>query len=98
MPPDSPGRNVEWLAGVDPRHTCRSGHLRPRPGPGSRGGSVVKTYKMFIGGEMSDAADGDTRTITSPATGEELAVVPEASAADVDRAVGAAKKAFDETW
>jgi len=60
--------------------------------------TVAKTYKMYIGGEMTDAKDGNTRTITSPATGEELGVVPESSAVDVDRAVEAAKRAFEETW
>jgi betaine-aldehyde dehydrogenase len=59
---------------------------------------VAKTYKMYIGGEMTDAKDGNTRTITSPATGEELGIVPESSAVDIDRAVEAAKRAFEETW
>jgi 1-pyrroline dehydrogenase len=56
------------------------------------------SYKMFIGGEWSDASDGNTREIVSPATGDAIAEVPEGTAADVDRAVAAAKKAYDETW
>ena len=56
------------------------------------------SYKMFIGGEWTDASDGNTREIVSPATGDPIAEVPEGTAADVDRAVAAAKKAYDETW
>ena len=58
----------------------------------------VKSYKMFIGGEWVDASDGNTRKIESPATGDVIAEVPEATADDVDKAVQAAKTAFDETW
>jgi 1-pyrroline dehydrogenase len=60
--------------------------------------SDVKSYKMFIGGEWVDASDGNTRRIESPATGDVIAEVPEATAEDVDKAVRAAKTAFDETW
>jgi betaine-aldehyde dehydrogenase len=56
------------------------------------------SYKMLIGGEWMDASDGNTREIVSPATGDAIAEVPEGTAADVDRAVKAAKKAYDETW
>ena len=56
------------------------------------------SYKMFIGGEWTDASDGNTREILSPATGDPIAEVPEGTAADVDRAVKAAKNAYDETW
>jgi betaine-aldehyde dehydrogenase len=58
----------------------------------------ARTYKMFVGGEWVDASDGGTRQIESPATGDVIAEVPEGTAQDVDRAVQAAKKAFDETW
>ncbi|MBI4261643.1 MAG: gamma-aminobutyraldehyde dehydrogenase [Actinobacteria bacterium] len=60
--------------------------------------TTVKTYRMFVGGEWVDAESGETQTITSPATGEVLAEVPRASAGDVDRAVRAARRAFEETW
>jgi betaine-aldehyde dehydrogenase len=56
------------------------------------------SYKMFIGGEWTHASDGNTREIVSPATGDPIAEVPEGTAADVDRAVKAAKNAYDETW
>ena len=57
----------------------------------------VKTYKMYVGGEWVDASDGNTRQIVSPANGDAIAEVPEGTAEDVDRAVRAAKTAF-ETW
>jgi 1-pyrroline dehydrogenase len=56
------------------------------------------SYKMLIGGEWTDASDGNTREILSPATGDAIAEVPEGTAADVDRAVAAARRAYDETW
>src|ERR671915_477750 len=60
--------------------------------------TAVKQQRMFIGGAWVDSASGETQEITSPATGEVLADVPKASAEDVDRAVRAAKKAFEDTW
>jgi betaine-aldehyde dehydrogenase len=60
--------------------------------------TTVKQQRMFIGGEWVDSSSGETQTITSPATGEVLAEVPKATAEDVDRAVQAARKAFEETW
>lgn len=58
----------------------------------------VKSYEMFVGGSWVAASDGNVRQITSPATGDVIAEVPEGTAEDVDRAVAAAKAAFDETW
>jgi aminobutyraldehyde dehydrogenase len=54
-------------------------------------------YKMFVGGEPVAAAGGETEPVINPATGEEIAEVPKASVADVDRAVDAAEGAF-EAW
>ncbi len=55
----------------------------------------MKSYKMFVGGAFSDAADGATRSIINPATEEVIGTVPEGSEKDVDRAVNAAAAAFD---
>jgi betaine-aldehyde dehydrogenase len=60
--------------------------------------TTVKRQRMFVGGEFVEASSGETQAIVSPATGETLAEVPKASAGDVDRAVGAARRAFEETW
>ena len=54
---------------------------------------AVRTLENFVGGTWV-AASGDTaRTIASPVTGETLAEAPDASAADVDAAVTAARLA-----
>jgi aldehyde dehydrogenase (NAD+)/betaine-aldehyde dehydrogenase len=52
-------------------------------------------YNLFIGGEKVQSSDGRTFDVHNPATGEVLAAVDEAGAADVDKAVAAARKAFD---
>jgi len=57
---------------------------------------VEKRDVLFIGGEWVAPAGGKTIEVISPATEEVVGVVPEASEADVDRAVAAARKAFDE--
>ena len=51
-------------------------------------------HKAFIGGEWVTAADGATFTTRDPGTGAPLAEVAAMGAADVDRAVQAAAKAF----
>jgi betaine-aldehyde dehydrogenase len=51
----------------------------------------------FIGGEFVDPTDGATEDVINPSTGEVIAQAPVSSAEDVDRAVAAARKAF-ETW
>jgi alpha-ketoglutaric semialdehyde dehydrogenase len=56
----------------------------------------TKTFKNFIGGEWVDAASGETFESVSPATGETLGVFPKSTAEDVDRAVAAAKTAFED--
>jgi acyl-CoA reductase-like NAD-dependent aldehyde dehydrogenase len=55
--------------------------------------------KLLIGGERVDAADGATLATVDPATGDMLGEVPDAGAADVDRAVDAARRALvDPSW
>jgi betaine-aldehyde dehydrogenase len=57
----------------------------------------VGTLKNFIDGEWADPAEGRTEAVLNPATGEEIAQAPLSSTEDVDRAVRAARTAF-ETW
>jgi 1-pyrroline dehydrogenase len=54
-------------------------------------------HRMFINGDWSDAASGETSEIVNPATEEVIAEVPKGDASDVDRAVAAAREAF-EAW
>ena len=56
----------------------------------------VREYKMLIGGEWVDARSGATFESINPYTGKVWATAPEAGEEDVDRAVKAARTAFDE--
>lgn len=56
--------------------------------------SALTRYQMFIGGQWVDAAGGETFYSDNPYTGQPWAQVPRARAADADRAVQAAHKAF----
>src|ERR671917_1636683 len=56
----------------------------------------VRDYKMLIGGEWVDALSGNTFESINPYTGRAWATAPEAGEEDVDRAVKAARAAFDE--
>jgi betaine-aldehyde dehydrogenase len=49
----------------------------------------------FIDGEFVDSADGATEEVTNPANGEVIAEMPLSTEEDVNRAVAAAKRAFD---
>ncbi|MDW8338461.1 MAG: aldehyde dehydrogenase family protein [Thermoleophilia bacterium] len=53
-------------------------------------------HRNLVGGEWLDAASGETFDSTSPADGEHLGTFPRSGADDVDRAVAAAKAAYDE--
>lgn len=53
--------------------------------------AVFATQRLYIGGGYVDATGGETFDTVDPATGETLATVQQASAADVDRAVQAAR-------
>ena len=52
----------------------------------------------WIGGEQVPSADGRTFGTIDPATGEVICEVAHAGAADVDRAVAAARDAFEGPW
>jgi len=56
----------------------------------------MKTYQLYINGEYVDATSNKTIDVIDPATTEVIATVPDANAQDVDRAVQAARAAFDE--
>ena len=69
------------------------------PAPESRAVvDIASHYGLFIGGQFVDAASGDALKTVNPATEEVLAEVSVAGAADVDAAVLAARRAFDEVW
>ena len=53
--------------------------------------------RMLVGGRLHGAADGATYPVLNPATGEEIGRAPDAGPADMDAAIGAARRAFDES-
>jgi alpha-ketoglutaric semialdehyde dehydrogenase len=57
----------------------------------------TKSFQNYIDGEWVDAASGDTFESTSPANGDTIGSFPKSAPADVDRAVEAAKRAY-EKW
>jgi aldehyde dehydrogenase (NAD+) len=69
------------------------------PAPESR--DVVRIdaeYGLFLDGEFRPAADSTTFATINPATEEQLAVVAEAGSADVEAAVKAARRAYQQVW
>jgi betaine-aldehyde dehydrogenase len=56
----------------------------------------MKTYQLYINGEFVAPATTARIDVIDPATTEVIAKTPDASAADVNRAVAAARAAFDE--
>jgi acyl-CoA reductase-like NAD-dependent aldehyde dehydrogenase len=60
---------------------------------------MADALTMHIDGQWVEAIEGEVFETHDPATGETLATVPAADAADVDRAVRAARRAFDDgSW
>jgi aldehyde dehydrogenase (NAD+) len=68
------------------------------PAPESRAiGRLRESYGMFVDGEFSGGEGGTLKTV-NPADEEVLAEVAVAGEADVDRAVAAARRAYETTW
>jgi aldehyde dehydrogenase (NAD+) len=59
---------------------------------------LKQQYELFINGKWSKPSSGKYFDTINPATEKKIASVAEASAADVDKAVTAARNASDKTW
>jgi len=60
---------------------------------------VADALQNFIDGRWVDAADGSRLDVFNPATGEVIATAPDSKPEDVERAIDAARRAFDDgTW
>jgi acyl-CoA reductase-like NAD-dependent aldehyde dehydrogenase len=57
---------------------------------------TAQRFQNYIGGEWVDAASGETFETVSPATGDVLGTFPTSGAEDVERAVAAAKEAYED--
>src|ERR1044071_9027882 len=64
--------------------------------PSTAASDPPTTARMVIGGESAEAADGQTFDVVNPATGKTIATAPLGGREDVDRAVAAAQKAFED--
>ena len=53
--------------------------------------------QQLVDGKLTGASDGTSYPILNPATGEQIGIAPDSTATDVDAAIGAARRAFDET-
>src|SRR5258708_674533 len=60
--------------------------------------TALRRHQMFIGGQWVDSTGSEVQDVKNPALGEVIATVPKGTAEDVDRAVKAARKAYDEVW
>src|SRR2546421_2924151 len=60
--------------------------------------NTPRKYQLFIDGQWVDAESGKTFTTPNPATGQTLAEVAEADKADIDKAVNAARRAYEGKW
>ena len=69
------------------------------PAPESRDVVTIKDrYGLFIGGKDVPASDGQTFVSVNPATEEPLTQIARGTAADMDKAVRAARNAFRKNW
>src|SRR5437870_335432 len=58
--------------------------------------TVLRNYRLYIGGDWVEAESDVVLEVINPATEQAIGAVPQASVADVDRAVSAARRAFAE--
>src|SRR5437870_8035402 len=60
---------------------------------------MADALQNYIDGKWVDAVDGSRFDVFNPATGEVIATAPDSRREDVDRAIDAARRTFDEgTW
>jgi len=79
--------------------SSRLGSMAYDPAPESSAIARLKpAYGLFVNGEFSDPSAHESFVTVNPANEEALATVAQASVADVDRAVYAARRAYDTVW
>jgi betaine-aldehyde dehydrogenase len=60
--------------------------------------ATTRKYQLFIDGQWVDAESGKTFSTPNPSTGAALAEIAEADKPDIDKAVAAARRAFEGKW
>jgi len=81
--------------------TAKPAELPPwayAPAPESTDPGIRARYDLFVNGEFVPAANGRYRTLVDPASERPLCEVAEGGAADIDRAVKAARRAYANVW
>jgi aldehyde dehydrogenase (NAD+) len=68
------------------------------PAPESTPVAIDARYELFIGGKFTPPHSGCSFPSVNPATEEKLTEIAEADAADVNAAVGAARRAYEKIW
>ncbi len=75
------------------------GSLQYDPAPESAAIAKLKSsYGLFINGKFTDPSKHEQFETINPATENQLATISQGSASDVDKAVKAARKAYDNVW
>ncbi|HEY4866139.1 MAG TPA: gamma-aminobutyraldehyde dehydrogenase [Candidatus Dormibacteraeota bacterium] len=60
--------------------------------------TVLKRQELFIDGKWVPGGGDEVESVRNPATGKVIAMVPKGTAEDVERAVSAARRAYEKTW
>jgi 1-pyrroline dehydrogenase len=60
--------------------------------------TVLKRQELFIDGKWVPGGGDEVESVRNPATGKVIAMVPKGTAEDVEKAVSAARRAYEETW
>src|SRR5215213_5595404 len=68
------------------------------PAPETAKVQIAPRYELFIDGKFTAPVKGEYFDTINPATEKKLAAVAQAGPDDVDRAVKAARRAYDKTW
>ena len=93
QPADRPAPADRPVAGGDGSAGAASPGLHGVPDS-----QIPSWVPLIIDGREEPARDGETFATINPANGQTLAPVARAREADVDRAVAAARRAYEETW
>jgi phenylacetaldehyde dehydrogenase len=80
---------------IDQEDAMNAAVIDPRLNPKTRD-FLLEPHRLLIDGQWVDAKSGRTFEVLNPATGERIAMVAEGDTTDIDLAVRAARKAFDQ--
>src|SRR5215207_851689 len=86
-------RNADSVGGI---HRAVKGILAVPTEERNAMATATRVLRNFVDGALVDTVEGRSEPVINPATGEQIATAPLSGAADVDRAVAAARRAFEE--